>query len=85
MDTYEIMDKTSDEKLEFDVLTPEKIVQDMNDCIKEVSQVLVLPPKNTRILLDHVGWDKDKLMDQFFQETVSPFQSAEPVGCLILF
>ena len=79
-----------DEEFKFDVLTPDKIVQHMIECIKEVNQVLELTPTTTRILLHHFRWDKEKLMERFYDgdqdrlfkeaHIVSPFRSAERVG-----
>ena len=73
-----------DDEFKYEVLTPDKIVQHMIECIKEVNQVIQLPPTTTRILLHHFRWDKEKLMERFydgdqerlFQEAhiVSPFK-----------
>jgi hypothetical protein len=74
-----------DEEFKYEVLTPDKIVQHMIECIKEVNQVIQLPPTTTRILLHHFRWDKEKLMERFYdgdQESlfkeahiVSPFKA----------
>ncbi|XP_014667940.1 PREDICTED: E3 ubiquitin-protein ligase arih1l-like, partial [Priapulus caudatus] len=50
----------------YEVLTPEKIVQHMVDCIKEVNQVVEIPATTTRILLNHFKWDKEKLMERYY-------------------
>ena len=73
-----------DDEFKYEVLIPDKIVQHMVECIKEVNQVIQLPPTTTRILLHHFRWDKEKLMERFydgdqerlFQEAhiVSPFK-----------
>lgn len=74
-----------DEEFKFEVLTPDKIVQHMIECIKEVNQVIQLPPTTTRILLHHFRWDKEKLMERFYDgdqerlfkeaHIVSPFKA----------
>lgn len=74
-----------DEEFKFEVLTPDKIVQHMIECIKEVNQVIQLPPTTTRILLHHFRWDKEKLMERFYDgdqerlfkeaHIVSPFKT----------
>jgi hypothetical protein len=55
-----------DDEFKYEVLTPDKIVQYMIECIKEVNQVLELTPTTTRILLNHFRWDKEKLMERFY-------------------
>jgi len=74
-----------DEEFKFEVLSPDKIVQHMIECIKEVNQVIQLPPTTTRILLHHFRWDKEKLMERFYDgdqerlfkeaHIVSPFKT----------
>ena len=73
----------------YEVLSLDKVVQLMTECIEEVSQVLELLPTITRILLCHFRWNKEKLIerfsdgdqDQLFKEAniISPYRSAEPV------
>jgi hypothetical protein len=73
-----------DLEFKYEVLTPEKIVKCMIDCIKEVNQVVQLPATTTRILLHHFHWDKEKLMERFYDgdqdglfkeaHTVNPFK-----------
>ncbi|CAG5099484.1 Similar to arih1: E3 ubiquitin-protein ligase arih1 (Xenopus laevis) [Cotesia congregata] len=50
----------------FEVLTTEEIVQHMVDSIKEVNTVVEIPATTTRILLNHFKWDKEKLMERFY-------------------
>jgi hypothetical protein len=56
----------SEDEFKYEVLTPDKIVQYMIECIKDVNQVLELNPTTTRILLHHFRWDKEKLMERFY-------------------
>lgn len=74
-----------DDEFKYEVLTPDKIVQHMIECIKNVNQVLELTPTTTRILLHHFRWDKEKLMERFYDgdqdrlfkeaHVVSPFKA----------
>lgn len=50
----------------FEVLSTEEIVQHMVDSIKEVNTVVEIPATTTRILLNHFKWDKEKLMERFY-------------------
>ena len=38
----------------------------MADCIKEVNDVIKLSPTTVRLLLHHFRWDKEKLMERFY-------------------
>lgn len=51
-----------------EVLTPEEIVKHMVDCIKEVNTVVQIPATTTRILLNHFKWDKEKLMEKYYDD-----------------
>ncbi|XP_002736743.1 E3 ubiquitin-protein ligase arih1-like isoform X2 [Saccoglossus kowalevskii] len=57
-----------EDEFPFEVLTPDKIVQHMVDCIKEVNVVVEIPATITRILLNHFKWDKEKLMERYYGE-----------------
>ncbi|CRK86900.1 CLUMA_CG000722, isoform A [Clunio marinus] len=50
----------------FEVLTTEEIVKHMLDCIAEVNNVVEIPATTTRILLNHFRWDKEKLMERYY-------------------
>ncbi|XP_063697066.1 E3 ubiquitin-protein ligase ariadne-1 isoform X2 [Culicoides brevitarsis] len=54
------------ESYPYEVLTTEDIVRHMVDCIKEVNTVVEIPATTTRILLNHFKWDKEKLMERFY-------------------
>lgn len=54
------------EEFVFEVLSTEEIVQHMIDCIKEVNNVVEIPATTTRILLNHFKWDKEKLMERYY-------------------
>jgi ariadne-1 len=50
----------------YEVLSTEEIVQHMVDSIKEVSTILEIPATTTRILLNHFKWDKEMLIERFY-------------------
>ncbi|GBP07752.1 Potential E3 ubiquitin-protein ligase ariadne-1 [Eumeta japonica] len=63
--------QTELEDYRYEVLSTEEIVQHMVDCIKEVNTVVEvsasgIPATTTRILLNHFKWDKEKLMERFY-------------------
>ena len=53
----------------FEVLSTEHIVDHMVDCIREVNTVIQIPTTTVRILLNHFKWDKEKLMERYFNES----------------
>lgn len=55
-----------DEEFKYEILPPDKIVQYMTECIKDVNSILELNPTVTRALLHHFRWDKEKLMERFY-------------------
>lgn len=61
-------DRMEDDDFPFEVLTTEQIMQHMQDCIREVNNVVQLPPTITRILLNHFKWDKEKLYERYYDE-----------------
>lgn len=75
-----------EEDFPFEVLTTEQIVQHMVDCIKEVNAVVEIPATTTRILLNHFKWDKEKLMEMYYDgdqdklfseaHVISPFKKS---------
>merc|ERR1719237_816432 len=54
----------------FEVLSTEKIVSNMVESIKEVSQVVQdqIPTTTVRILLNHFKWDKERLMERLYSD-----------------
>ncbi|KAG8541921.1 hypothetical protein GDO81_027948, partial [Engystomops pustulosus] len=55
-----------DDDYRYEVLTAEQILQHMVECIREVNEVIQNPATITRILLSHFNWDKEKLMERYF-------------------
>jgi len=52
----------------FEVLSTEKIMEHMVDCIQEVNNVIQIPVTTVRILLNHFNWDKEKLMERYYSD-----------------
>ncbi|XP_033212517.1 E3 ubiquitin-protein ligase arih1l-like [Belonocnema kinseyi] len=50
----------------FEVLSTEQTVQHMVNSIREVNTVVGIPVTTARILLNHFKWDKEKLMERFY-------------------
>lgn len=55
-----------EEEYPYQVLSTDDIVQHMIDCIKDVNTVVQIPATTTRILLNYFNWDKEKLMERFY-------------------
>jgi len=54
------------EEFPYQVLTAEQIVHHMVDTIKDVNAIVEIPATTTRILLNHFKWDKEKLMEMYY-------------------
>ncbi|XP_071965715.1 E3 ubiquitin-protein ligase arih1-like [Antedon mediterranea] len=59
-------DRAEDDDFYYEVLNPDAIVQHMVDTIREVNNVVEIPATVTRILLNHFKWDKEKLMERYY-------------------
>ncbi|XP_052794707.1 E3 ubiquitin-protein ligase arih1l-like [Mya arenaria] len=59
-------DSREQEHFPYEVLTADRIVHVMVECIKEVNAVVQIPSTITRILLNHFRWDKEKLMERYY-------------------
>ncbi|XP_076443891.1 E3 ubiquitin-protein ligase arih1-like [Babylonia areolata] len=59
-------ERRDDEDFKYEVLSADQIVQFMVDSIKEVNAVVQIPTTITRILLNHFRWDKEKLMERYY-------------------
>lgn len=72
---------TYDDEYQYEVLSTEDIVQHMIDCIKEVNTVVQIPTTSTRILLNYFHWDKEKLMEKYFDSNQDElFQEAHIIN-----
>jgi len=82
--TSSAKEKMEVEDYPFEVLSTEQIVQHMIDNIRDVNTVVGIPATTTRILLNHFKWDKEKLMERYYDgdqealfleaHVVSPFK-----------
>ncbi|CDI96845.1 Zinc finger C6HC type [Echinococcus multilocularis] len=54
---------------EFIPLTPDMLIQYMLELVNAVHQVTTLPKTIIRLLLDHFKWDKDALIEQYFEHS----------------
>ncbi|XP_055347495.1 E3 ubiquitin-protein ligase arih1-like [Paramacrobiotus metropolitanus] len=70
---------TSGQDVPYDVLSPEQICQYMTEVVREVNQVLQLPTTTVRLLLSQLNWDKESLMERFFEDSEKLFQDAHVV------
>jgi len=61
-------DVRAEDDFQYEVLSTEKIVEHMVDCIKEVNTVIQIPTTTVRILLNHFKWDKEKLMERYYSD-----------------
>jgi ariadne-1 len=55
-----------DDDWNYEVLSPDQIVGYMCEIIRDVSNVIQLPATTTRILLHHFKWDREKLMEIYY-------------------
>ncbi|XP_058795446.1 E3 ubiquitin-protein ligase arih1l-like [Phymastichus coffea] len=54
------------EEYSFEVLSPDEVCQYMIDLIAEVNSILEMPEAITKMLLNHFQWDKQRLLDRFY-------------------
>lgn len=72
--------QTDTEEYRYDVLTIDEIVNHQREIIDEVNSVLKLSPTTVRIFLHHVKWDKEKLLEKYFDNREEFFKSAHVVN-----
>ena len=53
----------------FQPLTPDMLIQHMLELVNAVHQITTLPKTIIRLLLDHFKWDKDILIEQYFEHS----------------
>lgn len=66
IEKFEDFDTNDDDSEAYTVISVKKIAREMEDCISEVSSVINIPKTVTRILLNHFKWDKEKLMEKYY-------------------
>lgn len=54
------------EEFPYDVLSTEEVTKHMEDCITEFNIVANISKTTARLLLNHFNWDKEKLMERFY-------------------
>lgn len=74
----------ADDEYTFEVLTAGEVVGLIQEIIRDVNTVVQIPATVTRILLNHFKWDKEKLMECYYDgdqerlfseaHVVSPFR-----------
>ncbi|KAI5286009.1 hypothetical protein KEM54_000129, partial [Ascosphaera aggregata] len=50
-------------------LSPDEIAQEQNVQIHEISLILGLPPESCAILLRHMHWNKEKMMERYMEDS----------------
>ncbi|KFD57249.1 hypothetical protein M513_01760 [Trichuris suis] len=55
-----------DEQYQYEVLTLECVSSYMKEVVRQVTSVIELPEPVTRLLLNHFKWDREKLMETFY-------------------
>ena len=63
-------------EVDFTVLSPEQIQAYQEKQVNEVSSILGQPPEATAILLRHLRWNKERLIDQYMEKTEEVLESA---------
>jgi len=69
-----------DEEYPFEVLTADKIFKNMEQCIKEVNDVIERPPTLVKLLLNKFKWDTKKLLEQYFSDSENEMFQQTQVG-----
>lgn len=67
LETPERPDNQSDDT--FEVMSADELVQSMNTFIADVRTILPLPEPVIRTLLGHKNWDKERLIESYFERT----------------
>ncbi|KPI34922.1 E3 ubiquitin-protein ligase dbl4 [Cyphellophora attinorum] len=63
-------------EIEFKVLDPQEIKAQQDKQFEEVSSVLELPPEQTAILLRHMRWNKEKLLESYMEDPERVLEAA---------
>lgn len=62
-------DALSQDDFHQEVLSQDEIVAYMNDIIREVTSVVQIPGTTARMLLNHFKWDREKLMEAYYDSS----------------
>lgn len=63
-------------EVDFKVFDPAQIQTQQDKQVDEVSKVLSQPPEATAILLRHMRWNKERLIDQYMEKTEEVLEAA---------
>lgn len=63
-------------EVDFKVFDPVHIQKQQDDQIQEVGNILGQPPEAAAILLRHLRWNKERLIDQYMEKTEEVLESA---------
>lgn len=63
-------------EVDFTVYSPQEIQSHQDKQIEEVSSILGQPPEATAILLRHLRWNKERLIDQYMEKTEEVLEGA---------
>ncbi|VDN22973.1 unnamed protein product [Gongylonema pulchrum] len=61
--------RDNNEYTDYQILDAEKVALEMNKIIDDVAAVLRLPPTICRLLLHHYKWNKESLLERFYEST----------------
>jgi len=63
----------------YEILPPDKLIQAMNTDIEEINNVInpPIPPSTVSVLLNHFKWDKQRLLEQYFEDSNKLFKDAK--------
>nr|CAX69540.1 ariadne [Schistosoma japonicum] len=64
---YTSTESREEDSLEYEILHPNQLSQLMSDITKEVEQIIQIAPTYLRLLLAHFKWDKDALIEFYFE------------------
>jgi len=75
-------DHDSEEKIlefKYEILPPDKLSQAMNEDIEEINKIVEppLPTSTVSALLNHLKWDKSRLLEQYFEDRDKLFKEAK--------
>lgn len=63
-------------EVDFSVFDPDQVQAQQDDQITEVSNILGQPPEAAAILLRHLRWNKERLIDQYMEKTEDTLEHA---------
>ena len=58
--------KQKEEEFQYEVLQPHDITDSQLKNIEEITELFEIPGSTARILLQHLGWDKERLIERYY-------------------